>query len=225
MNESQSPNVTVPSWLTDLAEAAQTMTVPPALRPPRQGGRHSAVLVLFAHAHSGPEVLLIQRADGLRRHSGQPAFPGGALEAGDIGPAACALREAYEETGLDPAGVTVLDTLPELYISPSQFRVTPVLAWWHTPSEVRPVDTLEVAGVARVPVAELADPANRLRVRHPAGFTGPAFRVREMLVWGFTAGLLNELLILGGWERPWHSGAREEPLETLVALRPTGGTA
>ena len=57
--------------------------------------------------------------------------------------------------------------------------------------------------MARVPIAELVDPASRLRVTHPSGWTGPAFEVRDLLVWGFTAGLLDRLLALGGWERPW----------------------
>jgi hypothetical protein len=61
----------------------------------------------------------------------------------------------------------------------------------------------EVAHVQRVPIAELADPANRLKARHPSGFTGPAFEVRGMLIWGFTAGVLNTLLDLGGWTEPW----------------------
>ena len=76
---------------------------------------------------------------------------------------------------------------------------------------VQPVDVREVAAVVRVPVAELADPANRLRVRHPSGWVGPAFAVRGLLVWGFTAGLVDTLLRLGGWERPWDR--RTDPTE------------
>lgn len=197
------PEITTPQWLGGLAEAARRMPVPRIMRPPERGGRHSAVLVLFAESETGPDVLLIQRNDGLRRHSGQPAFPGGALDPQDGGPVDCALREAEEETGLMRSGVEVLCPLPELYISRTDFRVTPVLAWWHTPSVVRPVDTGEVASVARVPVAELADPANRVRARFMGRVVGPAFRVRGMLVWGFTAAILNQLLVLGGWERPW----------------------
>jgi hypothetical protein len=65
------------------------------------------------------------------------------------------------------------------------------------------VDPQEVARVARVPIADLADPANRFRAVHPSGFTGPAFRASGLFVWGFTAGLLDRLLALTGWERPW----------------------
>ena len=136
-----------PQWLRDLAAAAAGMDVPEVVRPPVSGGRRSAVLVLFGDGPEGPDLLFIQRSDGLRRHAGQPAFPGGAIEDSDDGPVAAALREAAEETGLDPAGVDVLGTLPELFVSRSDFRVVPVLAWWREPSAVRPADIGEVAAV------------------------------------------------------------------------------
>jgi 8-oxo-dGTP pyrophosphatase MutT (NUDIX family) len=197
----------VPDWLVRLAAAAEQMQVPPPLRPSGQAGRPSAVLILFGQsAEAGPDLLFIQRSTALRKHAGQPAFPGGAIDAVDGGPVRAALREATEETGLDPAGVQVVTVLPELYISRSDFRVTPVLAWWHTPSPVAPGDPAEIAAVARVPVAELADPANRLSIRYPNGLPGFAFRAGGMLVWGFTAMVVDRLLALGGWEQPWDSG-------------------
>jgi 8-oxo-dGTP pyrophosphatase MutT (NUDIX family) len=142
----------------------------------------------------------------MRSHAGQPAFPGGALDPEDDGPVAAALREAQEETGLDPAGVKILHALPELWLPPSNFVVTPVLAYWRVPSEVAAVDPAEVESVHRVALAELTDPANRVRVRHPSGYIGVGFRVRGMLVWGFTAGLLDRIIALAGWERAWDAG-------------------
>jgi 8-oxo-dGTP pyrophosphatase MutT (NUDIX family) len=192
-----------PRWLRDLAAAAAEMEVPPVARPPAAGGRRSAVLVLFGDGAHGPDLLYIQRSRGLRRHAGQPAFPGGRIEDSDDGPVAAALREAAEETGLDPAGVDVLATLPEMFISRSQFRVVPVLGWWRVPSAVRPVDIGEVAAVERISLAELADPANRVMMRYPTGRGGPAFRAGSMLIWGFTGQLTDRLLALGGFERPW----------------------
>jgi 8-oxo-dGTP pyrophosphatase MutT (NUDIX family) len=193
----------VPAWLRELAAAAGTMEISPLLAPPATGGRASAVLVLFADGPGGPDLLFILRSEGLRLHAGQPAFPGGAIDAGDEGPVAAALREAAEEVGLDPDGVEVVGTLPELFIERTGFRVVPVLAWWRQPSAVAPVDAGEVAAVERVSVAELADPAVRLMVRVPDGRTTPAFRVRGMLIWGFTAVLVDRLLALAGWEKPW----------------------
>jgi 8-oxo-dGTP pyrophosphatase MutT (NUDIX family) len=113
------------------------------------------------------------------------------------------LREAEEETGLDPSGVQVIATLPELFLPPSGFVVTPVIGWWREPSPVRVVDRGEVERVVRVPLSELLDPARRYCVRHPSGYVGPAFDVRGLVVWGFTAGLLSRLFALVGWEQPW----------------------
>jgi 8-oxo-dGTP pyrophosphatase MutT (NUDIX family) len=188
------------------------------LPTPARGGRASAVLVLLGEQRPGePDVLVLQRAATMRRHAGQPAFPGGATDPGDVDPAATALREAAEEVGLDPASVTVLAQLPRLWIPVSDFVVTPVLAWWHRPHEVHPRQPEEVAHVARLPVAELVDPANRLRVRHPSGWIGPAFQARGMLVWGFTAGVLAVLLEMGGWAVPWSQ-------DRVLDLPPTGAS-
>ena len=199
-----------PAWLRRLAAAAAVMDVPRVVRPPATGGRPSAVLVLFGAGPDGPDLLYIQKNEGLRRHAGQPAFPGGKVEDGDDGPVAAALREAAEETGLDPAGVDVIGMLPELFVAASQFRVVPVLAWWRVPSAVRPVDIGEVAAVERISVAALADPANRLMLKFPSGRSGPAFRIESMLIWGFTALITDRLLALGGWERPWDADTVRE---------------
>jgi 8-oxo-dGTP pyrophosphatase MutT (NUDIX family) len=195
----------VPDWLASLAGTAGQLTVPPPLRPPPAGGRPAAVLILFGLGPAGPDLLLIQRAADLRKHPGQPAFPGGAIDPADGGPVRAALREAAEETGLEPAGVRVLAVMPELYIVRSDFRVTPVLGWWHSPVPVAPGDPAEIAAVIRVPVAELAAPANRIMIRYPNGEGGLAFRVAGLTVWGFTALLLDRVLALGGWEQPWDS--------------------
>ncbi len=182
--------------------------------PPDEGGRESAVLVLFGEGPDGPDLLLIQRASTVSSHAGQPAFPGGAVDDTDSDVVAAALREAEEETGLDPVGVTVFATLPALWLPPSGFVVTPVLGWWHAPSPVGVVDPGEVESVVRVPLSELLDPLNRVSVRHPSGFVGPAFDVRGLLVWGFTAGLISRLCALVGWERPWDSSVERALPET-----------
>ena len=214
------PEDGLPDWLQPVADAA--LGVRPehlsSFRPPAAGGRAGAVLILFAMGEAGPDVLLIERAHDMRSHAGQMAFPGGAVDPEDADEVAAALREAVEETGLDPRGVQVFASLPALFLPPSGFVVTPVLGWWHTPSPVRAVDPREVASVHRVPVADLLAPANRLRVRHPSGWVGAAFRVGDLLVWGFTAGLLDRLLRLAGWEEPWGDAAPEDLPPDLVAM-------
>lgn len=195
----------VPAWLAPLLDRLGTARVEDFTRlpTPDEGGRASAVLVLLGEQDGQPDVLMLQRAETMRNHAGQPAFPGGASDPEDVDAAATALREADEEVGLRPESVTVLAQLPPLWIPVSDFVVTPVLAWWHAPHEVHPREPAEVARVARLPVAELVDPDNRLMIRHPSGWVGPAFQVRGMLVWGFTGGVLSALLEMGGWARPW----------------------
>ena len=196
--------------------------------------RDAAVLVLFGVLDSIPagasnavardlDVLLQRRAATLSSHAGQIAFPGGRLEPSDSDAAAAAVREAVEETGLDPAGVDVIGTLPALFLPPSGFVVTPVLGWWREPSPVSVVDTREVASVHRVPLAELLDPANRFQVSHPSGYVGAAFDAAGLLVWGFTAGLLDRMLRLAGWEQPWdRTDVRDLPADHLARTMPDG---
>src|SRR5690606_27564585 len=144
-----------------------------------------------------------------RSHAGQPAFPGGALDPEDgdpqaDGPLRAALREAEEETGLDPAGVQVFGALPKLYLPVSGFVVTPGRGWWRAPSPAGGVDPNEAARVLTVCGADLTGPANRAAPVHPSGRRGPAFLVASGLVWGCTAGVIDRLLHFAGWERPWN---------------------
>jgi 8-oxo-dGTP pyrophosphatase MutT (NUDIX family) len=210
---------TAPDWLTGLAGRARELAVPPRLQAPPRGGRPSAVLLLFGETDGEPDLLIVQRGPHLRRHAGQPAFPGGAMEPSDGGPVGAALREAAEEAGVEPAGVEVLAVLPELFIARSGFRVTPVLAWWRDPSPLVAASDGEIVSAVRARLADLADPANRLTVRLPNGMSaGPAFRLHGMLVWGFTAALVDQLIALGGWERPWDAGREEDlPPDVLSA--------
>ena len=172
--------------------------------PVPEDGRRAAVLILLGEdPHHGTDVLLVERASTLRTHAGQVAFPGGGADPEDIDAVATALREAEEETGLDPAGVVPLAQLPDLFLPPSGFVVTPVVAHWERPTAVHAVDAGETAAVVRVPLVHLADPAHRVSVGHPSGYVGPAFLVPGLLVWGFTGGLLSALLDAGGWARPW----------------------
>ena len=231
--------MSTPQWLTGVVDAVggegglvDTSGTNPVLQRTATEGeqtRAASVLILFGGSEEADpsargglpadaDVLLTQRASTLRQHGGQVAFPGGATDPGDESPVATALREAVEETGLDPSGVEPLATMPGIYVPPSKFDVVPVLAYWRRPSTVGVVDTAEAARVARVPVRSLLDPDNRFQVRHPAGYQGPAFAVDGMLVWGFTGGILAGLLAVSGWETEWDTSDIRDLEASLAAV-------
>ena len=118
-----------------------------------------------------------------------------------------ALREAQEETGLDPAGVDVFAELPELWLPPSNFAVTPVLGWWREPSarsrSSTPTRCTRSTGSRS---RELLDPAHRITVTPPvAAGVGPGFLIgddKDVILWGFTAGIIARLFDFVGWTRP-----------------------
>lgn len=204
--------------LAALVATGLTWPVDPARTVAPPDARPAAVLVLFGVLDAVParagdavpvptdlDVLLQRRAATLGNHPGQISFPGGRLEHRET-PEQAALREAVEETGLDPAGVDVLGLLPPLPLAVSRHVVTPVPAWWTRPSRVAAVDHAETVDVFRVPVADLLDPANRGVVVHRR--TGPtlrtpAFEVAGVLVWGFTALVLSGMFDALGWTQPW----------------------
>ena len=220
------------SAYTDLVDLAEKAALGAALAEPQRQGRpallqpplnkattrKAAVLMLFGALDDVPaasakplasadlDILLIERAATLNDHPGQVAFPGGGVEPDDASIMAAALREAEEETGLDPLGVDVLGLLPEVPLPISNFLVTPVLGWWSRQSPVDVVNYGESAQVFRVPVRDLLDPENRFTAvlaREGHNYRGPAFVVNGVVVWGFTAGILNYVFQELEWAVPW----------------------
>lgn len=193
--------------VTAMRDEIRDMTIDP------ETVRQAAVLILFGSDSGGknaaPEdcdVLLVERAATLDDHPGQIGFPGGGVEPMDLSHQAAALREAVEETGLDPAGVQILGDLPQTGLPVSNFMVTPVLAWWDSPSPVFAVDLAESARVFRASLKDLLNPELRRTSTVTRGsntFRSPAFLVEDAVVWGFTGGILNKLFDELGWTHAW----------------------
>lgn len=166
----------------------------PHLAVPPAGLQPAAVLIALIERPEGLAVLFTQRADQLRRHAGQIAFPGGRCEPGEAAPAA-ALREAQEEVGLDPALVEVAGlstpyrTLTGYHITPVVGLVSPALSLTLSPAEV--------ADAFEVPFAFLMDPANHERLRRDQPPGPPrwhyAIAWRGRVIWGATAGMVRAL--------------------------------
>ena len=166
----------------------------PEIALPIDGLAPAAVLVALIERPEGLTVLFTQRADQLRQHAGQIAFPGGGAEAGEA-PWETALREAHEEVGLDPALVRVAG-LAKPYRTITGFHIVPVVGFVAQPPAFTP-NAGEVADLFEVPFAHLMDPANHER-RHRTLPPGPprwywAIAWQDRLIWGATASMVRGL--------------------------------
>lgn len=143
-------------------------------------------------------VLLTERTTHLSSHSGQIAFPGGKTDEEDADATATALREAFEEVGLNSAFVQVLGALPE-YTTGSAFVVTPVVALVRPGFKLIP-NANEVADVFEVPLTFLMNPAHHKRqalewegVRREWFAMPYQDGIKQRFIWGATAGMLRNL--------------------------------
>ena len=172
----------------------------PFERPaPPPDARPAAALVLVYPGPGGEaHLVLTERVEyGGDHHSGEVSLPGGKSDPGDADAVATALREAAEEVGLDAvaAGVEVVGQLDPLWIPPSNFLVTPVVAV----AARRPAfvaDPREVAAILETPVvAFLPDVAPVVVDPDPRGrpYRYGAYLVEGRIVWGATAAILGQL--------------------------------
>lgn len=160
----------------------------------QESAREAAVLVPVVDHPAGATVILTTRTRTLRKHSGQIALPGGAIDPTDTSPEAAALREAEEEIALSPALVEPIGRLPR-YFTTTGFRITPVVAIVAPKFELR-TNPAEVDDVFEVPLGFLMDAANhRQESRVFEGATRHYFTMPfgERFIWGVTAGILRTL--------------------------------
>lgn len=136
-------------------------------------------------------VLLNKRSQYVENHKGEVAFPGGAREAGDETLLDTALRETWEEMGIQPSDVTVLGELDDI-VTISDFVVTPYVG--EIPGGYRFLPNIEVDEVIEAPLAAILDPGNarddvRMAGGHPR--RRAAYAYDGHLIWGATAMILD----------------------------------
>lgn len=152
----------------------------------------AAVLVAMTERER-PGMLLLHRPSHMRAHPGQIAFPGGRLDAGET-PVEAALREAWEELGINQRDVQVIGT-SDLYRSGSGYEITPVLATVRADIEIVP-NPAEVAQWFEAPVDHLLDSANHVQkwIEYE-GRPHPFIEIvwHEHVIWGVTAAIISNL--------------------------------
>ena len=204
------------SWRPAQAASHSDYDLNPEFRPAeRPVLRDAAVLIPIVERAEGETVLLTRRSDSLHSHSGQVAFPGGRFDPGE-GPVEAALREAWEEVGLDAACVEPLG-LSHRYETVTGYIVTPVVAWVRPGFELK-LNADEVAEAFETPFAFLMDEANHIRAFYERnGRKRWFYRVpwQGQDIWGATAGMIRALRArLNG------QGAEAEEIGTPAAREP-----
>jgi 8-oxo-dGTP pyrophosphatase MutT (NUDIX family) len=184
------------TWSVDQLIAPVANTSAPLL-PTFPDARHSAVLLVLADGPDGAEVLLTRRSMQLRSHKGEMSFPGGRCDPGET-PVQTALREAHEEIGLDPTRPQVVGELEHLSTIVSKSYIVPVVATLDDRLDLSP-RTMEADRVMWTPISDLTGPGTYHRERwglppldRPLHF----FHLDDETVWGATARMLVDLLIL-----------------------------
>ncbi|MGO8948475.1 MAG: NUDIX hydrolase [Ktedonobacterales bacterium] len=176
----------------------------PALAPyvlagPELSARAAAVLVPLYSIDGEPFLLFTRRSTDLAKHKGEISFPGGSRDPEDVTLTTTALREAREEIGLDPAGVEILGALPPVFVSVSNFVITPQVGWLGQDLPALVVNPAEVAELIQAPLAALAEPEiyhTEVWSFFTSAHTVHFFEFGPYLIWGATARMLFSLLSL-----------------------------
>jgi 8-oxo-dGTP pyrophosphatase MutT (NUDIX family) len=183
----------------DTISAQNMMTPRPreSVRPPKKkrSPNQGAVMLLFYNKNHKLNILLIKRQDNLSYHPGQISLPGGKHEDKETF-LETALRETYEEVGIESDNLEVMGKLNPVYIPPSDFVVYPFVSWHNSQPVCTPCYD-EVAETIEVSINELfkkSSKSSEMRIINGSEITAPYFKIKEHKVWGATAMILNELL-------------------------------
>lgn len=185
----------ISAWDVD-ALAASVIATPTPLTPSFPDARLSAVLIALFQGPDGAEVLLTRRGMSLRNHGGEISFPGGRMDPGET-PIETALRESFEEVGLDPALPRIVGELPHVNTIVSRSYIVPIVSVLPERPQLQPL-TAEVDRVLWTTIEDLTSLGTyhlerwgRPPLDRPLHF----FELDDETVWGATAHMLVELLV------------------------------
>jgi 8-oxo-dGTP pyrophosphatase MutT (NUDIX family) len=162
----------------------------------KKEARPGGVMILFYQKNNEWYFPLIQRPDYDGVHAKQMSFPGGKMDDGDGNLTNTALRETFEEVGVEMERIEVLGAISELYIIASNFNVLPVVGLVDTAPQFIP-DAHEVDEVIEVKLSDLLKSENQkvkpLNILQGITIQAPYFDLNDKVVWGATAMILSEL--------------------------------
>jgi len=153
--------------------------------------KHSSVLLLIFRENNEHFILLIKRTLHMKHHAGQIAFPGGRIEVGESA-LETALRETYEEIGIDKNRITILGSLSDIYVQVSQFVIHPFVGWIDNKSNII-IDKNEVEKVVYFPIVALNNEIEEVELETISGILKvPCIKHENEIIWGATSMILAE---------------------------------
>ena len=154
----------------------------------------SSVLILLFPDAGEISTCLIRRPTGMKNHAGQIAFPGGRFESTDKDLSQTALRESFEEIGVESNQVEIIGELTPIYVNVSNFTINPFIGWCETKPDFK-ADDREVDELFIVTMKKLLHPQTYQSkdVITPRGIIyAPGYLIDTMFIWGATAMILTE---------------------------------
>lgn len=153
--------------------------------------KHSSVLLILFNEDDILKVILIKRPAHMKHHAGQMALPGGRIENNETAEET-ALRETFEEIGIETASIEILGGLSDFYVEVSQFQIHPVVGWLNS-KPVLKINPDEVEKVLFFPILKFAPPYNSISLDTIKGrLDVPCIQYSEEIIWGATAMILSE---------------------------------
>lgn len=159
--------------------------------------RADAAVLLAITREAQPRILLTRRASHMRHHAGEVSFPGGRREDGDTSNIVVALREAFEETGLNPFQVELLGELPSqraksgLWVKPIIGLIPPDVDLTPQPDEIERIFYVELMQLIK------AEPLPYPVQISQQQYYMPSFQLDNEIIWGLTARILVSLFRRG----------------------------
>lgn len=164
----------------------------------RNKPKESAVMIILFYQNNQLQVTLTRRNRNLRHHPGQISFPGGQYEKEDLNLEQTAIRETWEEVGINIDNTTILGKLSTVYVSVSNFNITPYICFLGQPPAFK-FDTNEVEEIIIFPLNKFYNASNHAKatIKTNTGIIEvPCYKINDCVIWGATSMILAELEVL-----------------------------